>query len=134
MFLELLNEAQRRAFLRVARLLVERDGLLDREEQRAFDLAVQEARLSPPDEVPSSLEELVPELAHVDSPIARRVVMMELMFLASVDGLVSESERTLLYDLADRLGVSQRDLGRLHRLAVRRREIREQARRIILGD
>ena len=134
MFLDLLDESQRFAYLRVARLLVSSDGILDGAEKRAFDATVNEAAVPAPREVARSLDDLTPDLARFQSQPSRRLLMLELVMIAASDGLIAEPERVLLHGIAERLELSRGLLGRLHQIAVQQREVRHQAHQLIMGE
>ena len=103
MFLSELNEAQAKMFQALAKRLVLADWQLEPHEKDA--IARVEAELGHPLTVEAKDLMSNDNLAVLDTPLARKIVIYELMVLAQADLRIDESERHVFDDLAEELEI-----------------------------
>lgn len=107
MFLHVLEEDEARLFADTAWALIHVDDEVDqREESLLAELQIELGV----DTTPPELHEpdgLLSRLSQLESPVVRRVMLLELSGVALVDEVVHASERGFLEQIADALGLTE---------------------------
>jgi hypothetical protein len=133
MFLNALNETERKRFLELAYHAVCIDGVVEPREQRAFASYQQECQL--PDYAPTGTP--VAELAtafHASTKRIRRIVLLELQGLVLADGALQQREADLLQQLATAWEFREAEYRRLRRWTQDFLDLLEDGARIIEGE
>lgn len=107
MFLGVLDGAEKTAFYSLAYAVAVAESGISTEEQAILDAALGEMGLSHPP-TPVSLEE---SCALVGRDAAKRVILLELLMVAMIDGDIASRELKIIETAAEILGV-QADLER----------------------
>lgn len=133
MFLHQLTPAQRRAFARLAQLLIRADHVVDIREEAALHEALREMGLPaqelPP--APAALAEVVPELTAFETLESRRILILELVVVICSDREADPREVDLLRELCDRLDMEDELVPRCHLIARDHHELMERGRALI---
>jgi tellurite resistance protein len=127
-FLHLLFHGQRREFVRAAIEVVAADEVVDLREQDLLAQACAEVGIGSED-LPAparDVEDLLEGLAQAfDTPRARRILLLELLVLALIDGDADEREQELVGTISGRLGVAHEELRALTDFAARLVQLRQ---------
>ncbi len=125
MFLAMLNETQKKAFLALAAQYVAEDGLVQRGELGWMDGLKREMGLGPNTRIGTEPpEELFPAF---DSHTSRVIVMLEIMRLGYVDGDFSAAENTFVTKMAAAFGFSPEFVLLLNNWAARHAALTREA-------
>lgn len=136
MFLHQLTPAQRRVFCRLAQHLIALDQVVDIREEVALESSLREMGLRaaelPP--APRTLDEVLPELAALDTLESRRVLVLELALVACADRSVELAELPGVPLLLERLDVEEELLPRLQAFARDHHRLVERGKALISPD
>ncbi len=132
MFLGRLNPMQQKAFIALALKMVKADGRFDKRERQLIENFRYETGLYTEVVLPDGTVE---ELAqNFDTREARKIVMIESVALAYVDGECCDSERVILRALALSFDFSEQEAAEIEAWVLRHREIIMNAEVIIGGE
>jgi uncharacterized tellurite resistance protein B-like protein len=107
MFLTMLNDDERRAFALLAEKMIQADGIVVGREESALASLLAEMGVTDADRQESSIEDLA---AAFSSRRSKVVAALELIGLGYSDTSFSVSERSLVTELAQHMGLSKDDL------------------------
>ena len=136
MFLHLLSAAQRRAFCRLAQLLMRADQVVDIREEVALEGCLAEMGLSKADlpPAPASLDEVLPELEAFDTLERRKLLLLELTVVLCADRDVDPGEVDAMQVLLERLDVEAELLPRLQAWAADYHQLLERGRALLAPE
>lgn len=108
MFLNLLNDEEKRIFMGLAIEVIHADGKLEESEKFFLNEYVREMGIEGFDvhKKPESVEQLVEEIGSKSSNIVKRVFLLELTALARTDGEFAQSEREMIQLIASKFNIS----------------------------
>jgi uncharacterized tellurite resistance protein B-like protein len=131
MFLHLLTEEQQRLFCRAALEVIRSDETLHDLEAEMQEAILREVRLERFPEDPLSVDDLLRSLAAFDSPVSKRVLMLELAGVATVDREIHANEETLLRRFCETLGISLDELEEFFDFTYRAHDLHDRAQGLI---
>ncbi len=130
MFLSALSQDEKVAFLELAQHLVSADGVMSIEESELFEEMRHEMRLVSRADGELNVDSLCQVFTRTQS---RRIVVLELITLALVDGL-AVTEHALINTVARSFELSPRTLARYYSWAHRLARLNDEARALISED
>jgi uncharacterized tellurite resistance protein B-like protein len=132
-FLNLLTAEQQLAFARAAVFMVHVDGNIDEREMILLDQIQHETGL--PEMPPTPPEELIiSDLQVFESPVSKRIFLLELVGIVTADGDRHEDELEPMKSWARGLGLDPGILGSYLDLAERAHAVFHDARDLILDE
>lgn len=117
MFLTLLTEKQKAAFLTLAKRLIESDAHLSLEGQNLIEIMSREMGFPPGLDI--QLGEIADALHEFDSRKARVAVLLELLGLAHSDGDYGTEEKHLIGQIATAFQISKEEVSVMENWALR---------------
>ncbi|MCR5543551.1 MAG: hypothetical protein K6F55_05325 [Eubacterium sp.] len=113
MFLRELNNTQKNGFWKLANKLVFIDGKIEKSEKRMleeynFELGLAELEIK---DYPDDVEKILSDM-ELDKRL-KKIVMFELIGLAFSDDYYDQSEKELLIDIQNKIGLSETDVTEL---------------------
>lgn len=131
MFLGRLNHEQRKAFLALALRMVKADGNFDSKERKFIEYYRYETGLYSETVLPDgTIEELA---ATFDTDPARKIVLIEAIALAYIDGDCCDEERMILRALALSFDYDETVAVEIEEWVLSHKDIMKQAEKIIGG-
>ncbi len=127
MFLSMLNEPQKGAFIKIAERFIDADGVIDMDEIEMITLLERETGISPESE--HSDEELSDLFAVFDTKKARAVVMLEILRLGHADNEYHAAESKFISTMADAFGIAGTEFMNMENWVVRRIALDNEARK-----
>lgn len=109
MFLSRLAPPEKLAFYSLAHAVAAAQSGVSAQESALLDAALGEMGLSGH----PSLQSLGEACASVNSAVSRRVVLLELLMIAMIDGDIAEAELAIIHQASELLGIQQ-ELKRAH--------------------
>lgn len=131
MFLHLLNDEQKRAFLILSQRVSMADGEDDFDEIDALEDVKKRMNIDAAPEMNEVLGEL--PLAPFQTPKARAIVMMELLAVVYADGFLHEAEAALIGEIAGNFGFDQSQLNTMAEWAMDSLDLRRGAEQLLDG-
>jgi len=134
MFLHVLNEDQKRLFVLASRRLCRLDEVAASGELRYLEASMREmGAVDVPDESEPD-DPVALDAAVFNTPLSKRVLLLELCGLAASDGIVSNDETAFLARIADSLSVDRSQVTRMVDFSLRRRNLVEEGRALVLSE
>lgn len=129
MFLNQLQEEQKKAFLALAIKMMMADGVTDPREENAILTMRQEMGLWAETRLPQgSIEELA---AHFTEKKSRRIVILELLGLVYADERYQEQEQRLLRGLANLFEMEEEEATKMENWVLRQMELNREATQLL---
>ncbi len=129
MFLNQLQDEQKKAFLSLALKLIQADGVTDPREEMIFLAMRQEMGLWQETQLPQgSVEKLSAPFADKKS---QRIVILELLGLVYADERFQEQEQRLLRGLANLFEISEEDATKIESWALRQIQLTREAHELL---
>ena len=108
MFLNLLNEKEKRGFLTLAKELMKADGIITDSESQVLSVYVNEMQIPlAASEENNQIEEVIADIASSSTVEIKRIVYLELMALALCDANYAKEEKLLLDHIAEKFNLSE---------------------------
>lgn len=127
MFLSVLNESQKRAFIKIAERFIDADSVIDMDEMELITLLERETGISP--ESGYSDEKLSDLFAVFDTKKARAVVMLEILRLGHIDNEYHAAESSFISTMADAFEIARTEFMNMESWVVRRIALDNEARK-----
>ena len=136
MFVAMLDEPQRRALLRAAAALAERDGARPDAEAELLAALNVEAGLPEIPSPPDSDDELFTEVADAfgADQTARNILLLELAGVALIDGSAQPEEMALLRAIGQHVGAEPALVARALEIGEQARALVDEGRAFIVSD
>ena len=108
MFLNLLNEKEKKGFLILAKQLMKADGIITESESQILSVYVHEMQITLADsEENNQIEDIIADFASSSTAEIKRIVYLELMALALSDANYAKEEKLLMDHIAEKFNLSE---------------------------
>jgi len=131
MFLSLLSAEQKRAFAKVARWIIDADGVVDDNESWLLHLVQKEMGGTEWPARPRSEKEFYEALDCFDNPISKRILLLEATTMAVADGEIDASEMDVLVDIARHYNLPPGKIDSFRRYAEKAVDLVDEGERLI---
>lgn len=129
MFLNQLRPSEKLAFLQLAHQVINADGARAEVETRLLEAMGHEMNFAFDSEELNAAFEIA--VARFQTPVSRRIALMELLSLSYADREFAESERALINRLAQSFGVDAAELARLEDWVRRMMDLTLEGQRLL---
>lgn len=116
MFLMMLNDDQKKLFLKLAVKAAEVNGVVEYEEKnmlKAFALEVKETPIYSAD---SSTSEILDDLKRISSPKEKRIITFEILGILFSDNEYDEEEKKFVSEIAESFDISRNQIDQMVKL------------------